>query len=167
MARRGAPVATSSREQSIEAAQHRRLWVASATLAVFIGIFLLLGLASDPYAKRSTANNASVSEYSLGSIAASQSDPLGLTGRIPYLELTGVSADGSVIGYTSELPVHLCASQLTATLVSDGWILYDDNGAGFLSFYLEKAGSTNSSALFVQIVAVGRESTVVINRWLA
>ena len=163
--RRGAPVATSGREQSIEVAQHRRLWVASTTLAVFICIFLLLGFASDPYAKRGTADNASASGYLLGGIPASQSDPLGLMGRIPYLELTGVSADGSVIGYTSELPVHLCASQLTATLVSDGWILYDDNGAGFLSFYHEEPGSVGNSALFVQLIAVGKESVIVINRW--
>jgi len=151
----------------MEATHQRRLRVAGSAVAAFVCLFLVLGTMSAP--DRIGAIGASSSNYSAENlntgIPANQADPLGLFGRIPALELTGVSADGTVIGYTSEYSLQICAMQLKTALEADGWILLENSGGSFLSFYLEKSKTVDSATLFVQCIAVGNETAIVINRW--
>ena len=167
MSRKGSQVDVSRRERPTEAAQLRRLRTAGMTLTAFMCLFLLLGLSGNLGWKEAadSAGANGTSGYLYAGAPMDQKDPLCLVGRIPYLELTGVSADGSVIGYASIYPAQSCAIQLIAVLEADGWMLYDNNGAGFLSFYQREAKGADSSTLFVQLIAVGRESAIVINRF--
>jgi hypothetical protein len=107
----------------------------------------------------------STTDYLLFNGAEPGNDPLSLTGAIPGLELTGVSKDGSIVGYASDGTVtELCLS-LKDALGRDGWTLDDDNGQGVLSFCRDGQGGGAEAALLAQCLPVGQESSLVIKRW--
>ncbi|MCL1847614.1 MAG: hypothetical protein FWF91_06600 [Coriobacteriia bacterium] len=107
----------------------------------------------------------SATEYLLAGEVDSQVDPLRLTERLAGLELVGVSDDGAVIGYASELSWSQVAVLLKSALEADGWILVDDSGQGILSFQHDGLGTVVGSRLLIQCLAVGQESSIVVQRW--
>jgi hypothetical protein len=143
-------------------AQQRRLRVAAVTLAFLATGFLLLGLLS---LREDAAGTAGAAGYLLSGVAAPDGDPLSLTGVLAGLELTGVSEDGSIVGYMSGQSVaELCLS-LKDVLQLDGWSIDDDNGQGVLSFYRAGPDGTGKAALLVQCLPAGQGSSLVIKRW--
>ena len=158
----GLQAGTRSTKQSAETTQQKRLRVAGITVAAFICMLLLLGL-EERLDKKSQAAVDPVAQYT--NDYRTGGDPLCLVGRVATLELVGVSDDGSVIGYASNLDARSCVMHITGALRADGWILFDDNQEGLLSFYRVTKSETESSTLFIQCVAVGHGSSIVINRW--
>jgi len=92
-------------------------------------------------------------------------DPLHLTDRLSSFELTGVSADYLVIGYSSELSCQQSSAQIRTVLQADGWVLFDDNGQSMLSFRRDNPDAFGTSALFVQCIPLGQGSSIVVQRW--
>ena len=160
---RGLATATHrSAKEKREAAEKKRLIVARNTLVVFICGCLLLALMG---VWHRSSRTVSATEYLLAENAAGLTDPLHLTERLGDLELTGVSADGCVIGYESTLSCAQVVMLLKAALESDGWVLVDDNGQGLLSYQHDGLGTAFGSRLLVQCLAVGQESSIVVQRW--
>lgn len=93
------------------------------------------------------------------------SDPLKLTDHVAAFTLTGVSEDGSVIGYSSELSWEQSSGLLKQALQRDGWSVVDDNGSGLLSLYHEGPEPKQGASLFVQCIPIGQESSIVVQRW--
>jgi len=170
-------------------AQKRRIRVAYTTIAVFICAFSAL-VVVDFQGK--PAPSISAAQYLLTEAYGEQDDPLGLVNRISCFELTGVCADGSVIGYASDMSWQQSSMLLTSILLSDGWVLLDNNGQGLLSFQRKIADSTGSTGaadgkdgrnstgaagtsgsagtsgftfLFVQCMSLGQGSSIVVQRW--
>ena len=104
-------------------------------------------------------------EYLYSGDTGAKSDPLRLSDRLIGLELTGISDDGSVLGYTSELSSLQSRAQLKSILLGDGWTLVDDNNLGLLSFKRESMNATGFSCMFVQCIPVGSESSIVVQLW--
>ena len=151
-----------SKKKFLEATQQRRLRTAGITVVAFICMLLLLSL-EERLDEKAKANTKPVAQYVIDSNTSE--DPLSLVNRVATLELVGVSNDGSVIGYASDLPVQFCVLQMTIVLETDGWILFDDNKEGLLSFYRTAKSETEKTTLFVQCLSVGQGCSIVINRW--
>ena len=150
------------KRQHLEPAQRRRVRVAYITIALFICGFSLLALTSAGDKKPETV---SVAEYLNHAGSEEKEDPLGLIDRIAGFELTGISNDDSVLGYTSETSCLQSAFQLKEALQADGWTLTSDNGLGLMSFQRDKENGSDASYLLVQCMSVGQESSIVIQRW--
>ena len=131
-------------------------------MTAFLCLLLLLGL-EERIEEKATVATGSVIHFA--DDPCSEGDPLRLVNRVAALELIGVSGDGSVIGYASDLSSELCLTQLTIVLEADGWTLFDNNGMGMLSFYRATKSEAESSTLFVQCIPIGQGSSIVINRW--
>jgi hypothetical protein len=116
-----------------------------------------------------------VAQYLLSGDELCLDDPLSLTAAVVGLELTGTSADGKVVGYSSNESVRQTCSRLSLALQSDGWILESDDGQGLLNFTKLSDGSQQLAdasmdgsytvGLFVQCVPAGGGSAVVVSRW--
>jgi hypothetical protein len=142
--------------------QQRRLRVASITLALFAVSFLLLGFLS---LHENVTDTTGATEYLLTGTTASDKDPLVLTDFLTGLELTGVSEDGSIVGYMSERSATELCLDLKDVLQRDGWSIDDDEGQGVLSFYRVEAENPGENTLLVQCLPVGQGSSLVIKRW--
>jgi hypothetical protein len=88
-----------------------------------------------------------------------------LTGSISGLELTGVSEDGSIVGYASDKPVVELCLDLEDVLRRDGWTLDEDGGQGVLSFCRGGQDGLSEDSLLVQCLSVGQGSSLVVKRW--
>ena len=158
----GLQAGTRSTKQFAGITQQKRLRVAGITVVAFICMLLLLGL-QERLDKKAQTTAGPVAQYT--NDYSTGGDPLCLVGRVATLELVGVSDDGLVIGYASDLDARLCVMHITGALRADGWILFDDNQEGLLSFYRVTKSETESSTLFIQCIAVGHGSSIVVNRW--
>ncbi|MDR3037189.1 MAG: hypothetical protein LBU31_02100 [Coriobacteriales bacterium] len=137
--------------------------VAVLMLAVVGGGLMLLGFQS---LAENTVETTTATEYLLTDDTTELADPLSLAGGSDGIfELVGVSGDGTVIGYASTEPVVQTCLRLKDALGADGWLLDSDNTQGVLSFYRTEVGASFGSSLFVQCVAVGQGSSLVVKRW--
>jgi len=164
-------------------AEKRRMRVAGTTVAVFICAFLVL-VAFD--FRGNPANSPGFSQHLFAETFEVQDDPLNLVNRITGFELIGVSEDGRVIGYASDMPWQQSSVLLTMILQVDGWVLLDNNGQGLLSFQRDVTGAevatgatsatgatgatgatntTGTTCLFIQCLSSGQGSSIVIQRW--
>jgi hypothetical protein len=113
-----------------------------------------------------TAETTTAAEHLIAGDTADLVDPLSLVDSDDGIfKLVGVSKDGTVIGYASTEPVAQTCLRLKDALGADGWSLDSDNAQGVLSFCRAEPGAYFESNLFVQCVAVGQGSSLVVKRW--
>ena len=142
--------------------QKRRMRVVGITLAVFICGFMVLALMS---AGERNPKAMGAMDYLLAADNVAGVDPLNLVGRVAYLELTGVSDDGLIIGYASDRGCEDVSALVMLALQDDGWVVVDCSDAALLSLQYAGGDMAMGTNLLVQCMSVGQGSSFVLQRW--
>jgi hypothetical protein len=135
--------------------------VASGVVIAASCCLAFLGFSS---ATETEAKTTSALEY-LSASANVQQDSLGLIENYPGLELTGISQDGSVIGYASDEPLEVTILRTNTALQMGGWISGSDTNRGISSFSRHDIDTATQQGCLVQFTALEQGCAIVIQRW--
>lgn len=140
--------------------QRRRTKVAIVTIVVLSLGLLFLGFWS---AHEHTVEEVSVRDYLSDTAAQPQYDPLSLLDS--GFELTGISQDGRVIGYATDVSVGEAAVRMKDVLQSQGWVLASDTNQGILTFEGQGDKVGGSIGCLVQFSSLGEGCAIVAQMW--
>jgi hypothetical protein len=120
------------------------------TPLVFLGLFMVLGFQQ---CEQQRALAPRPVDYLIGWEAPAGEDPLHIVSD--GLALAGVSADGRIVGYTTEESPAYAAMAVDQALRAQGWAPIDGNGQGIVGFTRSSAAAqgqaTYALLMFTQI----------------